>query len=684
MKIFNHFSIQLTSDQKSALSQIEDFMENNQQIFLLKGYAGTGKTTLLKGIISYIHSGRTDFHLLAPTGRAALVIKQKTGATASTIHKGIYNMDKLEEKEEGNSFKFFYKVNENRASARCVYLIDEASMISDIYSEDEFFMFGSGHLLQDLFKYVFEGDVNRKIIFIGDDAQLPPVNMNLSPALTEDYLREKYSVSIQSTQLTEVIRQESESGILENATNIRESISKGTYNNFNILDDKLDTSKLEVENVLDIYKSIAQGRGVENAMIITHSNRQALYYNNDIRKLRYGDKSHKVQPKDWLLITKNNYNGDIELFNGMFVQVIEIGKISHTPTVVFKVKGGKTVSRQLSFRKVLVELVDTEGSKQQIRTTLLDDFLQDEKGRLHPYDQRALYIDFKNRMSKKGIKPKSKEFTEALRKDLYFNALQAKYGYAITCHKSQGGEWANVIVDFNVYMSLQSLAFYRWAYTAITRSQEKLYCINPPAHNALSRFVVKETSKLNGVQQNTFYVPQTNEDAFYFVKYRKQKLLDKCKEQEISINLKEKKYQVLSTFKRGDFIMATVRLWYGDNGFTKNEWLVKPDNENKKLIESILIESLLPDKVPFIPKFDFQKELHEHFFTLLKEEEIPLTNIDQKEWSDVYYIHTGTACASIEFSYNKKEFYTNAMPKSTLGKDDEKLNRIIQRLLGHA
>ncbi len=680
MSMFNHFQdLKLTADQHQALAQIEQFLHGEQDVFLLKGYAGTGKTTLLKGVCQYLESKNAAFGLMAPTGRAAMILSSKTGVEASTIHRGIFNMDELKEKEEGSSFKFYYQLKLNEDSASCVYLIDEASMVSDRHAEDEFFMFGSGHLLKDLTRYVAQGSTKRKIIFIGDNVQLPPVGMKFSPALDRDYLEERYGLSVEETTLTQVVRQQEGSGILHTATALRESLRNQIFNQFSIQYQSENVFRVTPEAFMERYASTAKSGGLEETIVITHSNRQALEYNFQIREFRYADNDPKVRKQDRLLITKNNYNGAIELFNGMFARVLEVGGISYTAQPRFKIEGGETIQRELVFRDVLVEVKDVNGNPHKLRTTLLDRFLTAEEGRLHPYDQRALYVDFKERMRKQGVKPGTEAFREALKTDLYFNALQAKYGYAITCHKSQGGEWKNAIIDFKVYMGKLSAGFFRWTYTAITRASERLYCIDAPDYNALSKFVVTDIERINSVMQGAYFVPSSEGQENYFVEHRKERIKELCSARDIDVQFKDHSYQLETTFRQTEESVQ-VKLWYKNTGFSRTTWGQSTSEPFKKQVNGLLHQSLMPKEVPFEHKFPFQKELHEYLLGLLKEEGIQLTNVVQKDWSDQYFLDTGADCALLEFFYNGKHQYTKAMPKSMLGANDEYLNRIVTRL----
>ncbi len=678
MSILNHFQhINLTNDQHTSLAKIQDFLNSDENIFILQGYAGSGKTTILKGICSYLQSQKHVFKLMAPTGRAAMVLNEKTGYDSTTIHRGIYNIDKLEVEDENDTFKYYFGLHHNEDNSKTVYFVDESSMISDYFSDDEFFRFGSGHLLQDLIRYVFEGSQSRKIVFVGDDAQLPPVNMNFSPALSEKYLTKTFNMSVASSAMTQVVRQEKNSGILLTACELRKSIEKKEFNLFEIPSKFDDISTIDSNSFISDYTKIAKNGGVANSIIISHSNKQSLEYNKIIRTKRYGENIETIQEKDILIITKNNYNHQVELFNGMFVTVLKVGSVTYTANPKFKIKGGKVIQRELKFREVLIEVINGMGQKQHLNCTLIDNFLIAKEGRLHPYDQTALFVDFKNRNPK--LKPKSNEFKEALKNDKYFNALQAKYGYAITCHKSQGGEWENVIVDFKVFLGKTTSGFYRWAYTSITRSQKNLYCIDAPTFNALSRYVVKDIQMLTKFDSNQYFLPSDGDVSF--LDYRLNRIKEACSEQGVNCVAQIHTNQIAISFKQ-DKNIGNVQLWFGKKGFTKNTFNDFQDEPFKELIQTILQETLFLKEIVFNPRFEFQKNLHQFLMEIFQEEGVCITNIIQNEWFDRYYILSSSDCAYIDFHFKKEHFYSYAQPHSLLGKDDEKLNNIVNKLRG--
>lgn len=683
MKILDHFQhINLTNDQHKTLVELGSFLKSDAHVFMLKGYAGTGKTTLIKGITEFIKKQELTYDLFAPTGRAAMVISGKTKDRATTIHRGIYNLKDFEEKQDENSFFINFKLHLNSSSSRHITLIDEASMISNKFSDDEFFIFGSGHLLNDLFTYVDLENTNRKIIFIGDNAQLPPVNMNFSPALDANYLIEKYGLKVIETTLKQVVRQGEMSKLLKLATEIREQIEKKTYNTLSVKHNSNDIIECKNQEFDDFFKKTAKATGIDDTLIITHSNKLSLEYNHMVRKLRYRSKINVLNKHDKLIITKNNYNYDVDLYNGMFVNVLEIGEIKYNPTVTFKIKGGETIKRKLSFRGVTVAVENLNGTKTIIQTTLLDFFLTQTEGKLHPYDQRALYIDFKTRMAGEGIRPKTEVFQKMLLKDIFFNALQAKYGYSITCHKAQGGEWTDVFIDFNIFIGKRTNEYFRWIYTAITRSNKRILTIEAPSFDALSEFKISENiDKITKIPKGSSFSPDLNQ-PFSFVEYRKKKLQDLFELENINVTSSEAQNQLKLSISMTNE-NAQLILWYSNGGFSKVNWESYSSDNFKNTIIRVLKKSLIPERIEFNPQFEFQMKMHEYFTSTLTELNIPLQNIVQNENLDRYFLQTNADCAYVDFYYKKsKGIYTNAFLKSTLGEEDYEMLELYTVLNG--
>lgn len=679
--IKDFFPNSLSDDQNNALSKIESFLTSPTNCFLLKGFAGTGKTFLMQGLVKYFKSVGRQFTLMAPTGRAAMVIGDKTKTDAYTVHKSIYNLDELEDDE--HTFKFRYKLNLNEDSVNTIYIIDESSMISDVYNEDEFFLFGSGYLLKDLFSFVdFKYRTDAKIIFIGDNAQLPPVGMSFSPALDKEYLSKNYQVSSDEFELKQIQRQQEGSGIHTIATALRTCMEKNEFNRFEI-GKYADTSSHKSEEFDTVYFQTVNNQISENTIVITHSNKQAHDYNLAIRKRFFPDQID-VQGGDVLINTKNNYNYPVDFYNGQFLKVIETSQITESKTIRFYKRGGEKAEVTFVFRDIIAELTDVKGQKHQVNCKVIDNFLKSDLSRLTQNEQQALYIDFKNRNT--NLKPRTKEFKEAIKADKYFNAMQVKYGYAITCHKAQGGEWENVFVNFQVYMKILSRGFFRWAYTGITRARKKLFAVNALSYSPLSEFIIQPIVTISNAPANQYFIPTDFferktpfEFAQPFLKAKYVELTEKLKGQDIDIAVEHIRYRERYLFSRNDK-QVKIDFTYGNNGLGNNINIVSNnDQEFAQFVRQKINEPLIFD-FAYNPQKEFQKDLFDLLIEETREEEIPITNISNDNYCDRYFLKTDASCTYLDCIYNGQGIYSTFRPYSTKGEQDLKLQSLIKRL----
>ena len=451
---------------------------------------------------------------MAPTGRAARILGDKNKSASTTIHRGIYNFHKLET-EEGkdeqgqilDGFQFVYTLASDADIIRQVFVIDEASMVSDAYAESEFFRFGSGYLLRDLLTFAKVGLANAhtQLIFVGDPAQLPPFGMNDSPALNETYFQETYKIHVQSAELRQVVRQGGESGVLAMATQIRQGLASGYLNYFDVADNGYDVRNLTFGQFWNAYTEADR-----NKIIITYKNKTAKSLNDQVRVKQFGPNAPALMPGDMIIIAQNNYRHDVT--NGTFGMVQSVGEMESRTVLI---RGERPVELRWQWVEVLFRGDDTELRTEQAWTLL--NFLKSDEGRLTSAEMRALFVDFTNRMSKEGIKRKSPQFADALKVDPYFASLMMKHAYAITCHKAQGGEWRSVFTfwdkntteDFNPFIDEQlptgrtNTDFFRWAYTAITRSNDTMLAVNPPRFTPFSKM-----SWVDAVLANEFLASQ--------------------------------------------------------------------------------------------------------------------------------------------------------------------------------
>ena len=707
MSIFNHFQhITLTSDQRNALEKLSAFLESEDRVFILQGYAGSGKTTLLKGFVEYLQSLEKKFQLMAPTGRAAKVINQKTDLESTTIHKGIYSFEGLQEIEKGEdennvSFLYQYKIRNNPEVHVSVLIVDEASMVSDRLSQGEFFRFGSGHLLRDLIDYgrIEDSTTSSKIIFIGDPAQLPPVGMNFSPALDTKYLSETYKVSVSQVEMKEVKRQDANNGILISATKIRQCLTSGYFNDFDLRENKKDIFNPKYHEYLETYKAQQ-----DQKIIICYKNKTALDLNLNIRCERFGS-NLPIQSTDTVIIGVNNYR--LGIMNGEFAVVSEASPTVESREVTFYNKGGKTEIIRLTWRSVSLILPDENNQPKTVNGYILENYLYGDNY-LKPEEQRALYVDFKNRHPK--LKKGTEEFKEAIYNDKFFNCIQLKFGYAVTCHKAQGGEWANAFVfwdrgtqaNFNFYESKHNRTgktnseFYRWAYTAVTRASKKLFCINPPYFSSFSGMnfidvnVQQAFNELTGQSNPTTEInitevlpelekfglvdaPLTIQDHFIHRWYI-------LKKHYIDIEAWQKVgYEVRYIFKR-DAQTAAFKHWVnGQNVFKSNFQKLPAQTNSDELFETItkILECVTPivinrnniegilTQIEFDVAIEEEKPFLKNLFDFiskgLTKGEI-ISNIQHLEYRERYTIvNNGRSCI-IDFEYDKAGFFGRVLP----------------------
>ncbi|HLV91864.1 MAG TPA: AAA family ATPase [Aequorivita sp.] len=453
----NDFPHITTPKQDIALQLLSKFVlaTDKNETFLLKGYAGTGKTTIVGALVKNLPKIKKRSVLLAPTGRAAKVISNYSNKQAYTIHKKIYFP-----KSEKGSVSFTLKANKHRDT---IFIVDEASMIPDINQDSR--LFENGSLLDDLMHYVYSGH-NCKILLIGDSAQLPPVHLSISPALDRDLLERQYNTEVVFIELDEVVRQQEGSGILENATKIRERLEEEFFEDFKFSGEVFPDiiRPMDGQEIMDAISDSYSTLGNEGSVIIVRSNKRANLYNQSIRE-RILFQESELSAGDYLMVVKNNYfwvDDSSEagfIANGDIIEVLEI--------FAFKDLYG------FRFAEVKVRMVDYPNMK-PIETVLLLDTLTSETPSLSYEESNSLYQEVMKDYANE--KSKYKKFL-AVKNNKYFNALQVKFSYAITCHKSQGGQWNTVFVEQPYLPNGVDKEYLRWLYTAITRAQNKLYLI---------------------------------------------------------------------------------------------------------------------------------------------------------------------------------------------------------------
>ena len=705
----------LNDGQTELVKRLGEFLSGNKaSAFLLRGYAGTGKTFITKGLTEYFRSIGRNYVLAAPSGKASKVIAAKTRSPAYTLHKTIYSFKDIAEYRDDDldgteTYKFYAQLAVNEMSADTVFIVDEASMLADVYNEAEFFRFGSGYLLQDFLKFVNldHNDHRKKVIFIGDDAQLPPVGMSFSPALDADYLYREHGVRSTGFELTEVVRQKADSGVMRNSTALRKALQSGTFNQLAVELDYPDVAKVEHDELMSRYLESCGGQINGESIVIAHSNSDVANYNQRIRE-HFFPGCPQVTEGDKVMAVSNSSAYGFFISNGDFGLIKQVLGESERRPVRLKRKHSDTgeiesIDVALAFRDVRIGFKDLEGNNRFFHAKILEDLLYSEKPSLSSDENKALYLDFCIRNS--HLKRGSLEFKNTLMSDPYFNALRLKFGYAITCHKAQGSEWNHVFVKCKTHQSQLSAGYFRWFYTAITRTSMNLYLLDPPnlrlgsgikvvqppgiglpqgttssdgraRGEAISEKTIHEAEqsaadkpaqgipKAEGIQEhsaNTFGIPATAPFLIALLK----RVQDLIAGTDISIEgIGHNQYQEAYTFRLGeDFARVDI----GYNGKEKISRVTSPQLSE---LSSQIIGLLAPLKgapvasgstVP-ADRFNFEEEflneLHHRLIPLAEEREIAIQNVIKHPWSLRYTFNRGSEVAVYDIFFDGGSRFT--------------------------
>ncbi len=459
--ILGREDIVLTEDQEVALAEFMRFYKADEErgAFLLTGSAGTGKTFTINIFTRLLRKMGFKVILLAPTGRAAKVITRRTGRPAYTIHHHIYNVG------EGLYGDLSFELKPNKQKVNTVYVIDEASMVGDQTD-------GSTRrgLLLDMLDYVYDNDPYRKLVLVGDPVQLPPIGHNTSPALDPEQLILKGNLNLYHAELTEVKRQHLDSEVLENAVRIRDAFVEGAAEDLK-LEPGRDVQVLEngyegLENYLGYY----QEGNPDRVVFITYSNYRAMRISQAVRQhLFYADAQEALLPSDLLMVVKNNYAwGDEKTMP--FIANGEMCTVRSVDQDTYEEKYGlKWIDAELEF-------IDGKNELIVLRCKLVLDLLQTKQAQL----DKTILSEITNERRREYLDLPKKDSLEMMRKDPYANALQVKYGYAVTGHKSQGGQWESVIIGFEPDYGNDMQAYIRWTYTVFTRAEERVFVLDCP------------------------------------------------------------------------------------------------------------------------------------------------------------------------------------------------------------
>ncbi|AWM15369.1 ATP-dependent endonuclease [Flavobacterium sediminis] len=456
--LIKHFPFEPTLKQDVFFQKVAEFIlhRSNDQIFILKGYAGTGKTSIISTLVNQLVNVEKKYILLAPTGRAAKVIANYSQKPAFTIHKRIY----FPKKNKSGAVAFTMQQNKFKNT---VFIVDESSMISDTNQDSK--LYENGSLLDDLLFYIDSGN-NCKLILVGDTAQLPPVNLDVSPALNVDTMSLHYNKDVVHLELDEVMRQSEFSGILYNATELRSLLKSVFIDQFRFrLQGFNDIVRLQDSyETLDAIMDSFQNNGAEETAFIVRSNKRANQYNMQIRA-KILDRESELSVGDLLMVVKNNYfwlkeNSEAGFIaNGDIIEVMRIRSID-------ELYGFK-------FATVTIRMVDYPNQP-PFETVLLLDTISSESPSLTYEESNQLYNEVM-----KDFEEERHQYRKFLKvkNSPHFNALQVKFSYAITCHKSQGGQWNTVFIEQPYLPNGVDKEYVRWLYTALTRAKQKVYLI---------------------------------------------------------------------------------------------------------------------------------------------------------------------------------------------------------------
>ncbi|GAB2478981.1 ATP-dependent DNA helicase [Algoriphagus taiwanensis] len=707
MSILTHFShLSLSPDQEKALQDIDLFLANDSQVFILKGYAGTGKTTILKGVIDFLSAQKKQVEVMAPTGRAAKVLRDKTGI-GQTIHKTIYNFKELKTTEDdgddaSSSFHYFFPIQQIEDN-ETVLIIDEASMVSSKESHHELFTFGTGVLLNDLITYTRIPVSKCKLILVGDPAQLPPVGDNKSLALSEEYFQ-SLGFKTASATLTTVKRQDQNS-ILENAFRIRSLIGNKQKSYFQFLFDQTNSFEIPTDLVPHQYVNEFPIPEIGNGVVIAFSNSQCHQYNIAVREKLFPNRT-TIQPGDVLMIIHNNYHSyGVELMNGEMIKVMGVNSsiVERKNIPVYDIIAGKRVKKHitLAFREITIRLAN---QPEDVNCLIIDSLLNSPNKDLNILELKALYVDFVMRFKEEQEKNKqegkvtfkvgSPEFKDRLKSDRFFNAVRVKYGYAITCHKAQGGEWDTVFVDYYGRTSLADDPL-RWSYTATTRARSKFYAANAPLITPFSKFKINSISHLTNVPENALSLSLVPVSPYH---RENQHLTKSLKYWELQEKLENTPYQISQVQSLGEY-----RERYSIK--REDEILVIDSDHNKAgifndfhsiagatptwkedLLDLINRPFQFVYSIDYSPSLEILKKLWGIMRSATEETGVTITNVEEKpqQFFVTYFLKTDAKAAMIQFYFNGKGQLTSALPKSTEDSNDQKLSRLIQKLQEYA
>lgn len=692
--------MQLYQQQQQAIDAIEAFLNSGDSVFILKGYAGTGKTTIIRTLCEVLNRHGRKPMLMAPTGRAAKILSEKTEHKATTIHKNIYHKDGMElnahdkdgnpvneqdkDKADIDDIDFYFSVRLLTSKYKgkdYVIIVDEASLIGSRPTRQEMLHFGTDALLPDLLTFA-QLPLGTKIVFVGDPAQLPPIGDNISQALSEEYFQ-SLGIGVRSFMLDEVVRQKEGSAILANAMKVRKLIDAQVRNRLTFDLKPSEVEELSVSEIVERFVMDNPTPRLGKSVVICYTNAQTLEYNRAIRSHYFvGD---SPRDGDIMQVVHNNLGSSTcpELLNGDFIRLVDTPCEPETHQVpVWVNREGKRERVHIDLQFIDVFFETDRGEAGQAK--LLCSFLLSGNPSLSHSEAVALYLDFVIRHP--HLKAGTDEFKQALYSDPYYNAIHAKYGYAITCHKSQGGEWDTVYVDYSRRTGLDNDSL-RWNYTATTRASRCLYGVNMPHLAPLAKLDISAIRQISKPQADVIcyadiycsLLPGASAARKAKCNSAAAALLEAGAE---LISVTEKPYRDRYTVRLSSGEIREYDLQYNGAGIFIFISALHPAEGDDVILSCLRDMRENSYDVSYAPSSDGLRDLYNIVRSAADEIGVSITGI--KEYPAQYYVlygmKTDAPFASLQFYFNGKGFVTRAMASSSMGGNDELLTRFINRL----
>ncbi len=665
--------MKLTEQQEQVLADVESFLSSDCPVFILRGYAGTGKTTIIRNICGMIAS-KKEFWLAAPTGRAARVLQSKVGLPATTIHKLIYSDYRISYEGKCDDYKYHFALKQSPSSG--VVIVDEASMVVSHVVEHELFRFGTDNLMNDLLTFArlpFGG----KIIFVGDPAQLPPVGEDRSEALNAEYFWAK-SLDVCEAELTEVVRQGGMSAILQNAMSVRRVLNSCQRNSFAMTIKPGEVEQLADGTLVERYVAERQASGRNNCVLIAFTNEQVRGYNVDIRQKLFGDAIFSLNVGEVLVVVQNNYK--LEKMNGDFVEVAEVGSIVSRNIPIMVDKGGVAEKEYFPLNFIRIKITN-----QDEWCWLYLDLLFNSNASLTIEEYNALFIDFRIRHPQ--LDPRSQEFADKLRDDEFYNCLRAKFGYAVTGHKCQGGEWGNVFVDFSSRTGLSDDCL-KWTYTAITRATKHLYFVNYESITPFSKFRIDSIGLCSKISEECRVIRSEKKSAFHdefapdFLHAKCCCVIDNMKGTAYSlVSVKSSQYMESYMVQTPDGV-ERYDVRYKKGGVFGKAVAAKASKYSADVCKLIDDESAISSEFEYISSQEVYGNIYDLVAAACKATGVRLTNVAEhpEDYSCVFYFATSNTKSYLKVYIDKSGFVTYAKPMSLIGANDQELSLLIEEI----